>query len=65
MYSGMADLAAETGNKELLEACRTLWNNIVSRQMYITGGIGSTAHGEAFTIELVFEMPVLRVKANP
>jgi DUF1680 family protein len=55
MYSGMADVAAETGDKELLEACRTLWNNIVSRQMYITGGIGSTAHGEAFTFD--YDLP--------
>jgi DUF1680 family protein len=55
MYSGMADVAAETGDKELLEVCRTLWNNIVSRQMYITGGIGSTAHGEAFTFD--YDLP--------
>lgn len=55
MYSGMADVAAETGNMELLEACRRLWNNIVSKQMYITGGIGSTVHGEAFTFD--YDLP--------
>ncbi len=49
LYSGMADLAAETGDKDLIKACRTLWDNITTQQMYITGGIGSTVHGEAFT----------------
>ena len=38
MCAGMADVAAETGDRELLEACRKLWKNIVSRRMYITGG---------------------------
>jgi DUF1680 family protein len=45
----MADIAAWTGDRELWAACRRLWDSIVSEQMYITGGIGSTAHGEAFT----------------
>lgn len=49
LYSGMADIAMETGDENLLKACRTLWNSIVTRQMYITGGIGATVHGEAFT----------------
>ncbi|HEX3038039.1 MAG TPA: beta-L-arabinofuranosidase domain-containing protein [Oscillospiraceae bacterium] len=51
MYTAMADLAAETGDKELLEACRKLWDNIENTQMYITGGIGSTNIGEAFTFD--------------
>ncbi|GAA4853262.1 glycoside hydrolase family 127 protein [Paenibacillus vulneris] len=55
MYTGMADLAGHTGDAPLLEACRTLWSNIVSKQMYITGGIGSTAHGEAFTFD--YDLP--------
>jgi DUF1680 family protein len=55
LYSGMADIAMETGDEELLKACRTLWNNIAARQMYITGGIGSTAHGEAFTFD--YDLP--------
>lgn len=51
MYTAMADLANKTGDSSLLEACRRLWNNIVSKQMYITGSIGSTAVGEAFTFD--------------
>lgn len=49
LYSGMADLAAKTGDKELLEACRRVFDNIAEKQMYITGGIGATNQGEAFT----------------
>jgi DUF1680 family protein len=55
MYTAMADLAAQTGDETLLEACRTLWNNMVSKQMYITGGIGSTVHGEAFSFD--YDLP--------
>ena len=49
MYTAMADLAGKTGDKELFAACRTIWDNIVKKQMYITGGIGATNSGEAFT----------------
>ncbi len=55
MCAGMADLAAETGDAELLEACRRLWANIVTKRMYITGGIGSMAHGESFTLD--YDLP--------
>lgn len=55
LYTGMADLAAETEDEELFEACRRLWNNIVHKKMYITGGIGSTANGEAFTVD--YDLP--------
>lgn len=55
MCAGMADVAAETGDRELLEACRKLWKNIVSRRMYITGGIGSMARGEAFSLD--YDLP--------
>ena len=51
----MADLAAETEDKELFAACRRLWENIVHRKMYITGGIGSTVQGEAFTVD--YDLP--------
>lgn len=50
LYSAMADLAGETGDEELLAACRDLFRDVTSRKMYITGGIGSTCIGEAFTI---------------
>lgn len=55
MYTAMADLARETGDASLLEACRTLWNNMTHRQMYINGSIGATAHGEAFTFD--YDLP--------
>lgn len=55
LYTGMADLAAETSDSGLLSACRRLWENIVSRRMYITGGIGSTGMGEAFTVD--YDLP--------
>jgi len=51
MYTAMADLAAETGDKALLLACHQLWENIENTQLYITGGIGSTSIGEAFTFD--------------
>ncbi len=49
LYSAMADLAAETGDEALQNACKALWQSVTQRRMYITGGIGSTAIGEAFT----------------
>ncbi len=55
LYTGMADVAGETDDKELLEACDTLFDNIANKQMYITGGIGSTHHGEAFTVD--YDLP--------
>ncbi len=55
MYTGMADLAGETGDKELLDTCRRLWRNIIGKQMYITGGIGSTKFGEAFSFD--YDLP--------
>lgn len=48
MFTAMADLASETGDDALYDACRRLWRNVVDRRMYVTGGIGSTVHGEAF-----------------
>lgn len=55
LYTGMADIARETGDKKLLEACQTLWQDITDKKMYITGGIGSTNHGEAFTF--AYDLP--------
>jgi len=49
MYASMADLAAETNDTELYNACQTLMDNMVQKKMYITGGLGSTVHGEAFS----------------
>lgn len=55
MYTAMADLAAITGDDTLREACERLWNNMTDKQMYITGGIGSTHRGEAFTFD--YDLP--------
>ncbi|NOU98834.1 glycoside hydrolase family 127 protein [Paenibacillus planticolens] len=55
MCTGMADVAAATGDTELLEACRRLWRNMVSKRMYITGAIGSMEHGEAFSLD--YDLP--------
>ncbi|MCR4739132.1 MAG: glycoside hydrolase family 127 protein [Lachnospiraceae bacterium] len=51
LSTALADLAAETGNEELAGTCRKIWRNIVDKRMYITGGIGSTVHGESFTLD--------------
>lgn len=50
LYTGMAEAALETGDAALMSQCRALWDSIVKRQLYVTGGIGSTASGEAFTV---------------
>ena len=48
MYAGMADVAALTGDSAYIKAIDAIWDNIVSKKLYITGGIGATNHGEAF-----------------
>ena len=48
MYAGMADVAALTGDKSYIDAIDCIWDNIVTKKLYITGGIGATSSGEAF-----------------
>ncbi|MDR1783403.1 MAG: glycoside hydrolase family 127 protein [Dysgonamonadaceae bacterium] len=48
MYSGIADVAALTGDTAYIHAIDRIWENVVSKKLYITGGIGSTSSGEAF-----------------
>ena len=48
MYTGMADVAALTGDTSYIHAIDRIWDNIVGKKLYITGGIGATGHGEAF-----------------
>ena len=48
MYAGMADVAALTGDTAYIHAIDRIWDNIVSKKLYITGGIGATNQGEAF-----------------
>lgn len=49
LYSGMADVARLTQDKALYQACERLWDSIVKEKLYITGGIGGTHMGEAFS----------------
>lgn len=55
LYEAMSDAVFYTGDKEMKEALFSLWNNMVSKQMYITGGIGSQGWGERFTID--YDLP--------
>ena len=55
LLTAMADAAAETGDRALLDACRRLFDNITQRQMYVTGAVGSSAHHEAFTVD--YDLP--------
>lgn len=48
MYSGMADVAALTGDSSYLKAIDAIWEDVVTKKLYITGGIGATNAGEAF-----------------
>lgn len=49
LYSGMTDLARLNEDDDLYRACCEIWENITQKKMYITGGIGSTVDGEAFS----------------
>ena len=49
LLAAMADLAREPGDASLLRSCHTLWNSLVSRHLYVTGGVGSEPYGEKFT----------------
>lgn len=55
LYTAMADIAAVTKEPELTEACFRLFDSITKRRMYITGGIGSTHWGEAFSAD--YDLP--------
>ena len=55
LYSGMADVARQTGDESLARACRDLWESATRRRMYVTGAVGSTEHGEAFSFD--YDMP--------
>ena len=57
MYSAMADIAALTGDQAYIAALNKLWENVVNKKIYITGGIGSGSHGEAFGKD--YEIPNL------
>lgn len=49
MYTGAADVAAHTGDADYLKAMQSVWEDVVYRNMYITGGIGSAGSNEGFS----------------
>jgi uncharacterized protein len=55
MYSGMADVAAITGDKDYLNAIDKIWENAVNKKLYVTGGIGAAGDGERFGHD--YELP--------
>ncbi|MGD0077927.1 MAG: beta-L-arabinofuranosidase domain-containing protein [Sedimentisphaerales bacterium] len=55
MYGGMTDVAALTGDTRYADAVERLWENVVGRKMYITGGVGSKGKDEAFGKD--YELP--------
>ena len=50
LYCAMADIALRSNDAELKKACETIFSDIIEKKMYITGGIGSSSCGEAFTV---------------
>jgi DUF1680 family protein len=55
LFSGMADVAYETGDQGLLEALDRLHHNVTTKRMYVTGGIGPSAENEGFTMD--YDLP--------
>ena len=49
LLSAVADIAHEKSDPTLLETCERLWNNLVTKRMYLTGAIGPSRHNEGFT----------------
>lgn len=55
MYTGAADVAAHTGDTGYMRAMETVWQDVVYRNMYITGGIGSSGSNEGFSVD--YDLP--------
>jgi uncharacterized protein len=55
LYTGAADVAAESGDNGYMNAMKTVWEDVVHRNMYITGGIGSSGSNEGFSQD--FDLP--------
>ncbi len=49
MYAAMGDITALTGSEEYMPALNALWDDVVGKKMYVTGGIGSAGSNEGFT----------------
>jgi DUF1680 family protein len=58
LYTGMADVAALTGNADYVKALDKIWLGVVSKKLYITGGIGARSGGESFGDD--YELPNLK-----
>ena len=55
LYTGAADVAAMTGDGEYFKAMKTVWEDVVHRNMYVTGGIGSSGSNEGFSVD--YDLP--------
>ena len=55
LYSGMADVAALTGDEQYVEAIDRIWNNVVGKKIYVQGSIGAVGDGERFGAN--YELP--------
>ncbi|WP_420400465.1 glycoside hydrolase family 127 protein [Flagellimonas sp.] len=54
-YAGAADVYAETGEKELLDALDRLWDNVTNKKMYVTGAVGQTHYGRSSRLDKIEE----------
>jgi DUF1680 family protein len=55
LYTGAADVATYTGDQDYMKAMRRVWEDVVYRNMYITGGIGSAGTNEGFSSD--YDLP--------
>jgi uncharacterized protein len=55
LYTGAADVAAVTGDKDYMNVMKKVWEDVVYRNMYITGGIGTGGTSEAFSVD--YDLP--------
>jgi DUF1680 family protein len=55
MYTGMADVAALTGNMDYIKAIDAIWQDVVGTKLYVTGGIGASGGNEGFSGK--YELP--------
>ncbi|MEO5805440.1 beta-L-arabinofuranosidase domain-containing protein [Devosia sp.] len=55
LYTAMADIAAEINDPALKKACELLWDDVMSKRMYVTAGFGPSAHNEGFTTD--YDLP--------
>ncbi|WP_337102092.1 glycoside hydrolase family 127 protein [Paenibacillus sp. YIM B09110] len=62
LFAGATDIASEYGDESLLSAVKSLWDNVVQRRMYVTGGIGSSDYYEAFSFD--YDLPSDRAYAE-